>query len=376
MFRSGVRAASRGARVVSRSASGVTAKRLAGQEASAGPAWVGLVAGAGAAAVAATTCVSRCESHPETFRGQWCASVTEFGADGRVSTKNVGKYARHLVSEGCCGVFVCGTSAESMSLSLAERMALAEAWKAAGDSYGLKIVVHCGCDATGDAVALARHAASLGCAGISAMAPRFFKCASAAQLAEYCAAIAGAAPTTPFLYYHFPMATGVSIKASDFFNEADKRIPTLAGMKFSDGNMWEYGDCCDADASGALAFMPGFEAQTLAYLPYHPRETFGAISLSFSVLAPLHARIADKFYGGDAADAHHLQAASRKFFRMVTPYGWTQSVKLALAEKGIFDSPACRAPSKNLTAQQKAELKAIFAALAAEDPRSFGGLLP
>ena len=61
---------------------------------------------------------------------------------------------------------------------------------------------------------------------------------------------------------------------------------------------------------------------------------------------------------------------------MVTPYGWTQSVKLALAEKGIFDSPACRAPSKNLTAQQKAELKAIFAALAAEDPRSFGGLLP
>ena len=107
-----------------------------------------------------------------------------------------------------------------------------------------------------------------------------------------------------------------------------------------------------------------------------PRETFGAISLSFSVLAPLHARIADKFYGGDAADAHHLQAASRKFFRMVTPYGWTQSVKLALAEKGIFDSPACRAPSKNLTAQQQAELKAIFANLAAEDPRSFGGLLP
>ena len=331
---------------------------------------------AAAAAAAGVTTTALCESHPETFSGQWCASVTEFGADGAVTTTNVNKYAAHLAKEGCAGVFVNGTSGESMSLSVEERERLAAAWKRAGDLHGLKIVVHVGCDSTVDAARLAAHAERLGCAGVSAMAPRFFKCGGAAQLAEYCAFIAGAAPRTPFLYYHFPMATGVPTKPSEFFAAAKPLIPTLAGMKFSDGNMWEYGDCCDADASGALAFMPGFEAQTLAYLPYHPRETFGAISLSFSVLAPLHARIADKFYGGDAADAHHLQAASRKFFRAVTPYGWTQSVKLALAEKGIFDSPACRAPSKNLTAQQQAELKAIFANLAAEDPRSFGGLLP
>jgi N-acetylneuraminate lyase len=244
--------------------------------------------------------------------------VTEFGADGAVTTTNVNKYAAHLAKEGCAGVFVNGTSGESMSLSVEERERLAAAWKRAGDLHGLKIVVHVGCDSTVDAARLAAHAEKIGCAGVSAMAPRFFKCGGAAQLAEYCAAIAGAAPRTPFLYYHFPMATGVPTKPSEFFAAAKPLIPTLAGMKFSDGNMWEYGDCCDADASGALAFMPGFEAQTLAYLPYHPRETFGAISLSFSVLAPLHARIADKFYGGEAADAHHLQAASRKFFRAVT----------------------------------------------------------
>ena len=38
------------------------------------------------------------------------------------------------------------------------------------------------------------------------------------------------------------------------------RIPTFAGMKYSDADMWEYGECCDADADGRLAFLPGFEA--------------------------------------------------------------------------------------------------------------------
>ena len=69
--------------------------------------------------------------------------------------------------------------------------------------------------------------------------------------------------------------------------------------------------CRDADAAGRLAFLPGFEAQTLAHLPYHPRDAYGAISLSFSLLAPLHRDVADAFYSGQSAEAHALQAASR-----------------------------------------------------------------
>ena len=330
---------------------------------------------AAAAAAAGVTTTALCESHPETFSGQWCASVTEFGADGAVTTTNVNKYAAHLAKEGCAGVFVNGTSGESMSLSVEERERLAAAWKRAGDLHGLKIVVHVGCDSTVDAARLAAHAEKIGCAGVSAMAPRFFKCGGAAQLAEYCAAIAGAAPRTPFLYYHFPMATGVPTKPSEFFAAAKPLIPTLAGMKFSDGNMWEYGDCCDADASGALAFMPGFEAQTLAHLPYHPRDAYGAISLSFSVIAPLHRDVADAFYSGQSAEAHALQAASRGFFRAVTPFGWTQAVKLALVDCGVLDSPLCRAPSRNLSPGERNALRRVFRDLAKREPRYFGGLV-
>ena len=147
--------------------------------------------------------------------------------------------------------------------------------------------------------------------------------------------MARTAPATPFFYYHYPLATGVATKPSQLVRAALARIPTFAGMKYSAADMWEYGECCDADAAGRLAFLPGFEAQTLAHLPYHPRDAYGAISLSFSLLAPLHRDVADAFYSGQRAEAHALQATSRGFFRAVTPYGWTQAIKLALVDRGV-----------------------------------------
>ena len=360
-------------------ARGLAASRIARKAADSAkaPWWAACAAGAAAAGAAGAAALAdgATGKDPAQFAGQWCATVTEFGDDGNATTKNIGRYARHLAAEGCVGVFVCGTSGESMSLNVEERMAQAAAWKSAGDREGLRVIVHVGCDATGDALALARHAGSLGVAGVSCMAPRFFKCASADALADYCAGVAAAAGSTPFLYYHFPMATNVPTPPSAFFKAARAKIPTLAGMKFSDGNMWEYGDCCDADAAGDLAFLPGFEAQTLAYLPYHPQATYGAISLSFSVAAPLHQRVADAHYAGDAAAAHALQAQSRHFFREIGAFGWTQAIKFSLYEKGVFDSPLCRAPSKNLDARQRADLKRVFRDLGAADPANFGGLL-
>ena len=311
----------------------------------------------------------------QTFAGQWAAVVTEFDASGAASTKNVDRYAAHLRREGCVGVFVCGTSGESMSLSVGERERLAEAWAASGARHGLRVIVHVGCDALLDAERLAGHAAALGVAGVAAMAPRFVKCDGADALAAYCASVARAAPATPFFYYHFPLATGVATKPSQLVRAALARIPTFAGMKYSAADMWEYGECCDADATGRLAFLPGFEAQTLAHLPYHPRDAYGAVSLSFSVLAPLHRDVADAFYGQRGAEAHALQATSRGFFRAVTPFGWTQAVKLALVDRGVLDSPLCRAPSRNLSPDERGALRRVFRDLAKREPRYFSGLV-
>ena len=273
---------------------------------------------------------AHCDAH---LRGPVGRRRDGFDASGAASTKNDDRYAGHLRREGCVGVFVCGTSGESMSLSVGERERLAEAWAASGARHGLRVIVHVGCDALLDAERLARHAAALGVDGVAAMAPRFVKCENADALAAYCASVElrRAVLLLP--------AGRRCHEPSQLVRAALARIPTFAGMKYSAADMWEYGECCDADADGRLAFLPGFEAQTLAHLPYHPRDAYGAISLSFSVIAPLHRDVADAFYGQRGAEAHALQATSRGFFRAVTPLGWTQAVKLALVDRGVLDSP-------------------------------------
>ncbi|KAJ1457502.1 hypothetical protein M885DRAFT_562851 [Pelagophyceae sp. CCMP2097] len=335
----------------------------------------GFCVGARAAAlatVAGVSAVSLALGHQEAFSGQYCATVTEFGADGRVNLQGIDGYAKYLKVEGCVGAFVNGTSGESMSLSVDEREQLAEAWAKAGRKHGLKVIVHVGCDATPDAYRLAAHAQRLGVSGIAAMPPRFFRCKDANALADYIAGVAKEAPTTPFFYYHFPLATGAAPKPSAVLAAALSKVPTLAGMKFSDADMWEYGDACDVDAEAKLAFLLGFEACTLAFLPFHPaKDRYGSVSLSFSALAPLHQSIVDAHFAGDGAAAFEAQAALRDFFREVGPFGWTQAVKFALQRNGTLASSAMREPSAQLAAGDRARLAKVFDALADKHGKTF-----
>ena len=62
--------------------------------------------------------------------GLIAATFTPFAADGSVNVGVVPSYAEHLRAQGVAGVFVNGTTGEGLSLSLAERETLAEAWKA------------------------------------------------------------------------------------------------------------------------------------------------------------------------------------------------------------------------------------------------------
>jgi hypothetical protein len=48
------------------------------------------------------------------------------------------------------------------------------------------------------------------------------------------------APTTPFYYYDIPALTGIKFPPASFFAKAQSKLPTLAGMKFSNPDMIDY----------------------------------------------------------------------------------------------------------------------------------------
>jgi N-acetylneuraminate lyase len=53
-------------------------------------------------------------------------------------------------------------------------------------------------------------------------------------IVDFCAEVAACAPKLPFFYYHIPTFTEVKIKMAPFFDLAKDKIPTLAGVKFTD----------------------------------------------------------------------------------------------------------------------------------------------
>ena len=70
------------------------------------------------------------------------ATHTPFHPDGSVNLAVVEPQAAHLLKNGISTVFVNGSTAESSSLSVEERLALAQRWSQVNQGTEMKIVIH------------------------------------------------------------------------------------------------------------------------------------------------------------------------------------------------------------------------------------------
>src|SRR6185436_14889695 len=183
--------------------------------------------------------------HP--LHGLVAAAHSPFFEDGSLNLAAVEKQAAHFLQNNVATIFICGSTGECHSLSLEERRALAARWFEAARGTSLKIVVHVGSNCLADARALAAQAQALGAIAISALAPSYFKPRSLDTLIACCADIANAAPETPFYFYDIPAFTGVSFPMAEFLACAPERIPTLAGLKFTNPDLMAYQFCRRAD---------------------------------------------------------------------------------------------------------------------------------
>jgi dihydrodipicolinate synthase/N-acetylneuraminate lyase len=133
--------------------------------------------------------------------GLAAATFTPYNEDGSVAPQLVDAHCADLAKNKVSAAFINGTTGDSMSLSVAERKTIAEAWVASGKAHGVVIINHIGANSITDAKELAAHAAAIGCQAISAMPPFFFKPASARALALWLKEVGAAAPGIPLYYY-------------------------------------------------------------------------------------------------------------------------------------------------------------------------------
>jgi len=179
------------------------------------------------------------------FQGLIAAPFTPMNAQTAINLELVDRQAGLLVESGVRGVFVGGTTGECMSLTVDERLALAERWKAVAGK-DLAVLVHVGHACLAEARALAAHAQEIGAQAIGMCGPFYLRPACLEDLVDWCASVASAAPAVPFYYYHIPSVTHVAYPMAEFLKSA-ARIPNLAGVKFTHEDLLDFGRCLDYD---------------------------------------------------------------------------------------------------------------------------------
>ena len=121
-------------------------------------------------------------------------------------------YASFLARNDIKGVYVNGTTGEGVySLTINERLALAEAWVKEKAKVPTTIIQVGGCPLR-DAQKLAAHAEEIGASAIAVLPSMFMFPSDIDELVEWIALIAAAAPNLPCLYYHIPVLTKVTRK--------------------------------------------------------------------------------------------------------------------------------------------------------------------
>lgn len=288
----------------------------------------------------------------ERLEGLIAASFTPMDASGKINLSVIDKYADLLASSGMTGVFVCGTTGESLSLTMEERKLVVDQWvKSAGGRF--KVIAHVGSDSMFEAMDLAHHAWEVGADAIGAMAPSFFKPATVQDLIAFFAPIAKSAEELPFYYYNMPSMTGVSLPVAEFLVEGKKVMPNLVGTKFTHNNLMEMGECLALNG-GEFEVLHGYDEILISGL------AFGAIAgvgSTYNYLPEVYHGIIAAMKKGDMNTARKLQMRSIEIVKIIIKYGGGVRGGKAIMNLIGIDCGQCRLPIAQFSEQEYKSLK-------------------
>ena len=290
--------------------------------------------------------------NPKKLLGLVAAAHTPFKADGALNLAIVEQQAAHLLQHKLATVFIGGSTGESHSLTVEERRQLAERWCAVTRGTSLAVVIHVGSNCLADARVLAAQAQQLGAQAIAMLSPSYFKPRELTALIACCADVAAAAPATPFYFYDIPSLTGTSFSMPDFLAQAPARIPTLAGLKYTNSNLMDYQLCLRA-ADGRFDVPYGCDEWMMAACVLGAK---GAVGSSYNFAAPVYQRLLAALAAGDFATAQAEQFRSVQIIRLLANLGYMGASKAVMTMLGVDVGPA-RLPNTTPTAEQVKQLR-------------------
>ena len=171
--------------------------------------------------------------------GVWAPCLTPINEDYSIDCSRLHSHIDWLLSNGCTGVALFGTTGEAPSFSAAERMKALEEVIASGIPPG-QLMIGNGFTAVSDTIEVTIHALELGCEKVLMVPPFYFKdLLTDGIVASYRYVLDQVnSSNLRVVLYHFPHMSAVPIthELIDQLNESHGEL--IAGLKDSSGD-WE-----------------------------------------------------------------------------------------------------------------------------------------
>jgi 4-hydroxy-tetrahydrodipicolinate synthase len=263
-----------------------------------------------------------------------CAMITPFTEEGALDLDGAQRLADHLVSQGCDGLVLSGTTGESPTTTDAEKAALVEAVRAAVGGRA-SIVTGVGTFDTRHTVELALEAEKAGADGVLVVSPYYSRPPQDA-LEEHFRTVADASGLSVALY-DIPGRTGTRIEPDTILRLAEH--PRIVAVKD-----------CSYDFLGAqkvlsrtdLAYYAGCDEHNLAL---YAVGGAGCISTVANVVPARLRAVLDAFEAGDTPVSARLQQRATPLIESMMAAGLpgTVTTKALLNGLGLPAGPV-RAP--------------------------------
>lgn len=264
------------------------------------------------------------------FYGLGVALVTPFTSSGEVDYAALDRLVDYVIEGGVDYLVVMGTTGETPTLTLPERVAVLRAVKSR-NAGRLPLVVGIGSNDTARVVELIDQTNLDGVDAILSVTP-FYNKPSQRGLFEHYKYISERSPR-PIILYNVPGRTGVNMEAATTLRIA-KECPNVIAVKEASANLEQIKEIIDGAPEG---FMVISGDDSLA-LPIMQSGGVGVISVAANAFPRYFADlIGEQARGGSSANDEKFEKI-RPTIKMLFAEGNPPGVKAALAIRGVVDN--------------------------------------
>ncbi|HWC97754.1 MAG TPA: dihydrodipicolinate synthase family protein [Candidatus Sulfopaludibacter sp.] len=277
------------------------------------------------------------------FSGILPAIVTPFDENENFHQPAFELLVERLYTHGIDGLYVNGQTGEGLLQPVEQRKRVAEVALRLSPA-GKQVIIHVGAYRTADAVALARHAATIGAHAISSLPP--LGSYTFAEIRAYYEALA-AASDLPVLVYYFP-AVCPAIQAKQQVLEL-LEIPNVIGLKFTDFDLYKMSQI---KQRGCVIFNGHDEVLIAGLL----MGADGGIGTFYNLVPELFVQAFSLARHGRWEEAKQVQRRINELVEIGLRFPLMPAVKTMLRWSGI-DCGQCLQPRRALTPQEESDLR-------------------